>query len=76
MSLREDLGRIARETFSLLGGKGYIRLDFRVNDEGPQVIEVNPNPDISPGTGAARQAKASGLSYRRFIDKLIGLAAG
>jgi len=72
--LRDEIGRIARQTFGLLGGSGYARVDFRVNDKGPQVIEVNPNPDISPGTGAARQAKASGLTYSQFIDKLIALA--
>lgn len=72
--LRDEIGRIARQTFGLLGGSGYARIDFRVNDRGPQVIEVNPNPDISPGTGAARQAKASGLTYSQFIDKLIALA--
>ncbi len=72
--LRDKIGSIARKTFALLGGSGYARVDFRVNEKGPQVIEVNPNPDISPGTGAARQAKASGLTYSQFIDKLIKLA--
>jgi D-alanine-D-alanine ligase len=72
--LRDEIGRIARQTFGLLGGSGYARVDLRVNDKGPQVIEVNPNPDISPGTGAARQAKASGLTYSQFIESLIKLA--
>lgn len=74
ISLRDEIGKIARKTFGLLGRSGYARVDFRVNDKGPQVIEVNPNPDISPGTGAARQAKASGLTYSQFIAKLIALA--
>lgn len=73
-SLKDTIISIARKTFSLLGGSGYARVDFRVNEKGPQVIEVNPNPDISPGTGASRQAKASGLTYARFIEKLISLA--
>ena len=73
--LREEISRIARQAFCLLGGSGYARVDFRVNDKGqPQVIEVNPNPDISPGTGAARQAKAAGMTYSQFIEKLIQLA--
>lgn len=73
-SLKDAIGDIARKTFALVGGSGYARVDFRVNEKGPQVIELNPNPDISPGTGAARQAKASGLTYAQFIDKLISLA--
>jgi D-alanine-D-alanine ligase len=38
------------------------------------VIEVNPNPDISPDSGAAKQAAASGLDYTRFIEKIVALA--
>jgi hypothetical protein len=38
------------------------------------VMEVNPNPDISPGTGAARQALAAGMNYTQFIDKVMKLA--
>jgi D-alanine-D-alanine ligase-like ATP-grasp enzyme len=38
------------------------------------IMEVNPNPDISPGTGAARQSNAAGMSYTEFIGKIIDLA--
>ena len=73
--LKDEIADIARQTFRLLGGSGYIRLDLRTNDKGePYVIEVNPNPDISPGTGAARQSKASGMTYSQFMDKIIQLA--
>lgn len=73
--LKEEIGNVARQVFRLLGGSGYIRVDLRMNDKRQlYVIEVNPNPDISPGTGAARQSKASGMNYRQFIDKLIQLA--
>jgi hypothetical protein len=37
-------------------------------------MELNPNPDISPGTGAARQSAAAGMSYARFVDKIVNLA--
>ena len=46
-------------------------IDGQVN-----VIEVNPNPDISPGSGASRQAEAAGMSYTRFIGKIVRLALG
>ena len=73
--LKDEIGNIARQAFRLLGNSGYIRVDLRMNDKRqPYVIEVNPNPDISPGTGAARQSKASGMTYSQFIDKLIQLA--
>jgi D-alanine-D-alanine ligase len=61
--------------FRLLGGQGYARVDLRMDREGQlNVIEVNPNPDISPGSGAARQAEAAGMTYTQFIEKIVKLA--
>jgi D-alanine-D-alanine ligase len=66
---------IARAAFKILGGKGYARVDMRVDQEGQlNVIEVNPNPDISPGSGAVRQAEAAGMPYTQFIEKIVRLA--
>jgi D-alanine-D-alanine ligase len=72
---RESINRIVLATFRLLGCKGYARVDMRMDKRGRlNVIEVNPNPDISPGTGAARQAEAAGMSYTQFIEKIVQLA--
>jgi D-alanine-D-alanine ligase len=61
--------------YRLLGCQGYARVDLRMDHEGQlNVIEVNPNPDISPGTGAARQAEAAGMTYTQFIEKIVQLA--
>jgi D-alanine-D-alanine ligase len=74
----EEQQRIAETittVYSLLGCRGYARVDMRLDDEGQlNVIEVNPNPDISPGTGAARQAEAAGMTYTQFIGKIVQLA--
>lgn len=61
--------------FKVLGCRGYARVDMRLdkNDQ-LNVLEINPNPDISPGTGAARQAEASGITYTQFAEKIIQLA--
>ncbi len=72
---RESIAEIARAAFRILGGKGYARVDMRMDQEGQlNVIEVNPNPDISPGTGAARQAGVAGMTYTQFIEKILQLA--
>lgn len=72
---RELISRTALTAFRLLGCRGYARVDMRMDAEGiPNVLEVNPNPDISPGYGAARQAKAAGMTYNQFIEKIVMLA--
>jgi len=72
---RERIAETALAAFRILGGKGYARVDMRMDHEGQvNVIEVNPNPDISPGSGAVRQAEAAGMTYTQFIEKIVQLA--
>jgi len=69
------IAETALAVFQLLCGRGYARVDMRL-DRGGQlnIIEVNPNPDISPGSGAVRQAEAAGMGYTEFIAKIATLA--
>jgi len=72
---RENINKLALATFRLLGCRGYARVDMRMDREGRlNVIEVNPNPDISPDAGAVRQARAAGMTYTKFIEKIVRLA--
>jgi D-alanine-D-alanine ligase len=72
---RERIAETAVAAFRILGGKGYARVDMRMDRDGQvNVIEVNPNPDISPGSGAVRQAEAAGMTYTQFIEKIVQLA--
>jgi len=73
--LRERIIHTALLAFSLLGSRGYARIDFRLDTtEQLKVIEVNPNPDISPDAGAALQAQAAGMTYNQFIEQIVHLA--
>lgn len=72
---RESIHKIALAAFRLLDCSGYIRVDMRMDSEGKiNIIEINPNPDISPGAGVALQAAAAGMNYTQLIDKIIKLA--
>jgi D-alanine-D-alanine ligase len=72
----EHLRETARFVFLKLVGRGYARVDMRMDANGIlHVIEINPNPDLSPDAGAAIQAAAAGLSYTDFIASIVKLAA-
>jgi D-alanine-D-alanine ligase len=72
---RKRITKAALSAFNLLGCCGYARADFRMGAEGiPLVIEVNPNPDLSPGYGAALQARTAGISYPQLIGRIVQLA--
>jgi D-alanine-D-alanine ligase len=72
---KQRIVKLAKAAFRLTGCRGYARVDFRQDREGNlAVLEVNPNPDISPGAGAALQTATAGISYNQFIAKIIRFA--
>jgi D-alanine-D-alanine ligase len=73
--MRAYVASTALKAFKAVIGRGYARMDMRMDENGVlNVMEINPNPDISPGTGAARQSAAAGMTYPQFINKLITMA--
>ena len=75
--LQDELARLATEVFHLLGGRDYMRVDFRVkpNDE-PFILEVNPNPDISPEACLRHAMNLVGMTWDDFIVQMVANARG
>jgi len=69
----------AKKVYALIGASDYARVDFRVKDGVPYVLELNPNPDIASDvdedTGFTRSGKAYGWTYETLIQNIIGFAA-
>lgn len=73
--LANELIQIARTAWNVVGGEGYGRCDFRIDQSGrPWLLEVNANPDISPGAGLARMAGVATIGYTQLIRKVCDCA--
>lgn len=67
--------QVARDAWAALGLRDYGRIDLRVDAaDTPWVIDVNPNPDISPDAGVARAARLAGMSYPQLIAHIADVA--
>lgn len=70
--LLRTLQDLSGKAFQLFGGKGYARVDFRVDEWGdPFILEVNLNPCIAQDSGFVAAARRSGYTYDQMIALII-----
>ncbi len=73
--LKEKIEKMALASYEALECRDYARIDFRLNQKNiPYVIEVNPNPDISPDTGFVRSASYAGIKYEELLYRISTFA--
>jgi D-alanine-D-alanine ligase len=73
--LADRLTRIAEAAWRAMHGKGYGRVDLRVDEQGrPWVLDVNPNPDLNDDAGLSRMARATGWDYPDLVRRIAEVA--
>lgn len=73
--LKTKIEKIAFQAFEALECRDYARVDIRLSlDNVPYIIEVNPNPDISPDAGFIRSAAVANISYEEVLYRLTNFA--
>lgn len=73
--LRKRLEGLAMATYKLFGIRDYARIDIRVRDGVPYVLDVNSNPDITTSGGLVRSMNRAGYSYGAGVAKILAMAA-
>ncbi len=68
----EQVRTVALGAWNVLGCQDFVRVDFRLDEnDNIFILEVNPNPDISPDAGFAAALGAGGISYEEFVQIVL-----
>jgi D-alanine-D-alanine ligase len=73
--LANEVRRAAIASWHAVGCRDYARVDMRIDDRGrPWVIDVNPNPDLSPTAGYDEALTVFGMGMDAFVKLVVGNA--
>ncbi|MCS7323855.1 MAG: hypothetical protein RMJ86_00265 [Anaerolineae bacterium] len=74
-ALRQRILEISLRTYRVFRCRDYARVDLRVDaDENVWVVDVNPNPDITPSGGFIGACNTAGYTYGEAISRIISMA--
>ena len=73
--IAERVQSVSRRAYRALRLRDYGRVDLRVRDGIPYVLDVNSNPDITLEGGFARSGRAAGYDYGQMIAHILDYTA-
>jgi D-alanine-D-alanine ligase len=74
--LRTAIRNAAATAWHVVDARGYLNVDVRLDSAGiAHVIDVNPNPELTPGFGVHRAVREAGWEWKRFVASLLEWAS-
>ena len=70
-----EMQRLAKQAFALIGGQGWGRVDFLMDEAGkPYLLEVNTAPGMTDHSLVPMAARQAGISFEQLVMKVLELA--
>jgi D-alanine-D-alanine ligase len=70
--LRDKLIEVCQKSWSAFNLKGYVRIDFRVDENSNiYILEINGNPCIAPDSGFVAAVRYAGYSVEDMVKRII-----
>lgn len=74
-SLRDRIHRLGKAALRAVNVSGYTRMDLRMDKEGNlYILEINPNPDLSPIAAMAKMAAVAGWGFDGLVDRILNFS--
>lgn len=73
-SLENEMFSLAQKSFKVTDCRDIARIDFRLHEGKPYVLEINAPPGVSDGSSFWSSVVAKGYSRVEMIDKIISSA--
>lgn len=74
VTLQDRIEQVACAAYQACRLRDYGRIDLRLCDEEPFVIDVNANPDIAGDGSFVLAAERAGYDYSAMLDRIVRLA--
>ena len=72
---RERVEEVAVAAYRAIGLRDYARFDMRMLGDEPQILDVNPNPELDPQSVVLAGAMAKDMTYGQMVSRIIQFAA-
>ena len=71
----QEMQQLAKRSFVLIGGQGWGRVDFLLDETGKQyLLEVNTSPGMTDHSLVPMAARQAGISFEQLVLEILELA--